>query len=77
MDQYELVRTAHRVYKKPSGVREHHLWTRNSGACRLTGTREARPESYWCPREPAKKHGPGVAADLSLVTPIGRSRIGK
>ena len=71
MDQYEWVRTAHRVYKK------HHLWTRNSGACRLTGTREARPESYWCPREPAKKHGPGVAADLSLVTPIGRSRIGK
>ena len=37
---------------------------------------KVRPSADWCRREPVKKHGPGVTADLSLVTPIGRSRIG-
>lgn len=36
---------------------------------------EERPSVFWC-LEPVKKHGPGVAADLRLVT-LRRSRLGK
>ena len=32
-------------------------------------SRVAWPFTYWCSCEPVKKHGPGVTADLRVVTP--------
>jgi transposase len=45
-------------------------WARSS--CRATrrAARKERPSAFWRP-VPVKKHGPGSAADLRLVTPSG------
>ena len=43
------------------------LFPRNSSSRTVRPSREERPSAFWC-LEPDKKHGPGVAAGLPLVT---------
>ena len=45
-------------------------WARSSGCATRTAARKERPSAFWR-FVPVKKHGPGSAADLALVTPSG------
>lgn len=45
-------------------------WARSSGCATRTAARKERPSAFWR-LVPVKKHGPGSAADLRLVTPSG------
>jgi transposase len=50
--------------------RRPSCWARSSGCATRTVARKERPSAFWRP-VPVKKHGPGSAADLRLVTPSG------
>jgi transposase len=45
-------------------------WARSSGRATTRAARKERPAAFWR-FIPVKKHGPGNAADLRLVTPSG------
>jgi transposase len=45
-------------------------WGRSSGCATRMAARKERPAAFWR-LVPVKKHGPGSAADLRLVTPSG------
>ena len=45
-------------------------WARSSGCATRMAARKERPAAFWR-LVPVKKHGPGSAADLRLVTPSG------
>ena len=45
-------------------------WARSSCRATTAVARKERPAAFWR-SVPVKKHGPGSAADLALVTPLG------
>ncbi len=57
-------------------ARRHLLWMQKLRWASIAPPERSGRQLTGAP-EPVKKHGPGVAADLRVVTPFGRSRVGK
>ena len=67
--EVEQLRMDKAILKNRRG-RRPTCWARSSGCATRTAARKERPSAFWRP-VPVKKHGPGSAADLRLVTPSG------
>jgi transposase len=67
--EVRVLRMERELLKNRRG-RRPTCWARSSGRATTTAARKERPAAFWRP-VPVKKHGPGSAADLRLVTPSG------
>jgi transposase-like protein len=67
--EVEQLRMEKAILKNRRG-RRPTCWARSSCRATTAVARKERPAAFWR-SVPVKKHGPGSAADLALVTPSG------